>query len=51
MPYKIEWTRKGFEAQPQSELQYRRMIYMRNYRERIKQNEIIYIKKSKIIKL
>ena len=35
--------------QPQTILQYRRMIYQREYRSKIKANEIIYIKKTNII--
>jgi len=37
------------EEAPQTQLQFNRMIWMRNYRARIKANEIIYIKKSNII--
>ena len=33
----------------QSTLHYNRMMWMREYRKKIKENEIIYIKKSKIV--
>ncbi len=36
---------------PQSTKQYNRMLYMRTYREKIKKNKIIWIKKSNIINL
>lgn len=41
------WTE---EEQPQSFYQWNNMMYMRTYRDKIKQNEIIWIKKSNIIK-
>lgn len=37
------------DEQPQNRLQYNRMIYMRRYRDKIKANETIWIKKSNII--
>ena len=39
----------GTEEQPQTVLQWQRMLYQRDYRKKIKENEIIYIKKSNII--
>ncbi len=35
--------------QSQTHLQWNRMHYQREYRKKIKENEIIYIKKSKIV--
>ena len=40
------WTK---EEQPQSFKQWNNMIYMRTYRDKIKANETIWIKKSNII--
>lgn len=37
----------GTEEQPQTILQWRRMLWMREYRKKIKENEIIYRKKIK----
>jgi len=42
----MSWTD---EEQPQTNLQWNRMMYQRDYRRRIKANEVIYIKKSSII--
>ena len=36
--------------QPQSVLQWRRMLYQRDYRKKIKENEVIWIKKTNIKK-
>ena len=36
--------------QPQTLLQWNRMMWQRQYRAKIKENEIIYLKKSSIIK-
>ena len=38
------------DASPQTILQWRRMIWMREYRKKIKENEIIYIKKIVLLK-
>lgn len=38
------------DAIPQSVLQWNRMMWMREYRARLKANEVIYIKKNSIIK-
>jgi hypothetical protein len=40
---------KEEEEQPQTPLQWKRMMWMRNYNDRIKANKIIWIKKSNII--
>jgi hypothetical protein len=36
--------------QPQSLAQWKRMLWQRDYRARLKENAVIYIKKSNIIK-
>jgi len=40
----------GTEEQPQTVLQWQKMLYQRDYRARLKENEIIWIKKNSIIK-
>ena len=42
----MSWTT---EEQPQSSIQYNWMMYMRTYRDKIKKNKIIWIKKSNIV--